>query len=174
MTSDNQNNQPLPEPLESPRRRTLLNRLWALLGLLACIELGWLTTSILKSRKARNRAADASRLIDGGLVEALGTGEVKAVPEGMFYLSHLDDGRFIALSRNCTHLGCALSWDDQEQKFICPCHGSTFDKTGVVLTPPAIRPLDFFPVRIEDGRILVDVSTPNRRETFDPTQTTAA
>ena len=174
MTSDDQHNQTASLPPESPRRRTLLNRLWAFLGLLACLELGWLTTSILKSRKARNRAADSRRFIDGGLVEALGPGQVKAVPEGMFYLSHLDNDRFIALSRNCTHLGCALSWDEQEQKFICPCHGSTFDKTGVVLTPPAIRPLDFYPVRIEDGRILVDVSEPNRRENFDQNQTTAA
>ncbi len=159
---------------ENPRRRTLLNRLWALLGLLACVELGWLTASILKSRRNRNPAAATSRFIDGGLAESLGPGEVKAVPEGMFYISRLDNDRFIALSRSCTHLGCALAWNGPEQKFICPCHGSTFDRTGVVLTPPAVRPLDFFTTRIEDGRILVDVSKPQRRENFEQSQTAAA
>ncbi len=173
MTTDEQHRQAPPDTPESPRRRTLFNRLWALLGLLACIQLGWLTTSILKSRKARNSAASARRFIDSGLVDSLGSGEVKAIPEGMFYLSRLENNRFIALSRNCTHLGCALSWNEQEQKFVCPCHGSTFDQTGVVMTAPAIRPLDFFEVRIEDGRILVDVSEPKRRETFDQSQTTA-
>jgi len=173
MTREKKHNQTIPGAPQNPPRRTLLNRLWALLGLLACIQLGWLTTSILKSRKARNSAASARRFIDGGLVQSLAPGEVKAVPEGMFYLSRLENDRFIALSRNCTHLGCALSWNDQEQKFVCPCHGSTFDQTGVVLTAPAIRPLDFFAVRIEDDRILVDVSEPKRRETFDRSQTTA-
>lgn len=173
MMRDEQYSQTSPDAPENPRRRTLFNRLWGLLGLLACLQLGWLTTSILRSRKARNSAASARRFIDGGLAESLGSGEVKAVPEGMFYLSRLDSNRFIALSRNCTHLGCALSWDKQEQKFVCPCHGSTFDRTGVVLTAPAIRPLDFFEVRIEDGRVLVDVSEPKRRETFDQSQTTA-
>lgn len=158
---------------EKPRRRTLLNRLWALLGLLAFVEIGWLTTSILKSRKARNSDGEGKRFIDGGRVESFSPGDVKAIPEGMFFLSRLEDNRFIALSRTCTHLGCALSWNDKEEKFICPCHGSTFDRTGVVLTPPAIRPLDFYPVRIENGRIRIDVSMPNRRESFDQTQTTA-
>ncbi len=160
--------------LEKPRRRTLLNRLWAFLGLLAFIELGWLTTAIFKSRKVSNTAGQSDVLVDGGLVESFRAGNVKAIPEGMFYLSRLEDNRFIALSRTCTHLGCALSWDDQEKKFICPCHGSTFDRTGAVLTPPAIRPLDFYPVRIEDGRIRIDISAPKRRESFDPNQTTAA
>lgn len=159
---------------EKPRRRTLLNRLWALLGLLACIELGWLTTSILKSRKDSNTARQSGSFVDGGLVESFRPGDVKPIPEGMFYLSRLEDNRFIALSRTCTHLGCALSWGEQEKRFICPCHGSTFDRTGVVLTPPAIRPLDFYPVRIENGRIRIDISAPQRRESFDPNQTTAA
>lgn len=152
----------------------MLNWLWTLLGLLACIELGWLSASILKARRIRNRAASANRFIDGGLAGSLGPGEVKAIPEGMFFISRLDNERFIALSRNCTHLGCALSWNEPEQKFICPCHGSSFDRTGIVLTPPAVRPLDFFHTRIEDGRILVDVSKPNRRENFEQSQTTAA
>ena len=163
-----------PDLPEKPRRRTLLNRLWALLGLLACIQLGWLTTAILKSRKASNKESQGESLVDGGLAESFSAGDVKAIPEGMFYLSRLEDDRFIALSRTCTHLGCALSWDNQEKKFICPCHGSTFDRTGVVLTPPAIRPLDFYPVRIEDGRIRIDISAPKRRDRFDPSQTTAA
>ncbi|MEJ2056835.1 MAG: Rieske (2Fe-2S) protein [Desulfofustis sp.] len=174
MTRDTTPEQRRSDLPENPRRRTLLNRFWALLGLLACIELGWLTTSILKSRRIRNRRTKTSRFIDGGLMGALDPGEVKAVPEGMFFISRLDNDRFIALSRTCTHLGCAVSWDEREQKFICPCHGSSFDRTGVVLTPPAVRPLDFFATRIEDGRILVDVSQPNRRENFDQSQTTAA
>lgn len=30
----------------------------------------------------------------------------------------------------CTHLGCVVPWNKAENKFICPCHGSQYDKTG--------------------------------------------
>lgn len=157
---------------EQPRRRTLLNRLWALIGLLAFIELGWLGSSILKSRKTRNTQLQGTKWIEAGRAEALISGDVKAVPEGMLFLARLEDGGFIALSRTCTHLGCAISWDKEQQKFVCPCHGSTFDRAGSVLSSPAIRPLDFYQVRIENGHIRIDVSKAHRRESFDPSQTT--
>lgn len=162
----------VPDSVGQTSRRTMLNRLWALLGLLAVVEMGWLTGLIFKARKKRTSAQITGRLIDGGRVESLSPGEVKALPEGMLFLACLDDNRFIALSRTCTHLGCALSWDVHEQKFICPCHGSTFDRRGVVLTSPAIRPLDFYPVRIENGLLRIDVSLPRRRDSFDLSQTT--
>ena len=39
---------------------------------------------------------------------------------------------------------------------MCPCHASSFDITGDVLSPPAPRPLDIFPVRIENDIVKVD------------------
>lgn len=157
---------------EKPQRRTLIGRLWALLGLLACIEIGWLSGAILKSRKAGAGRKRGSRFIDGGRVETLKPGDVKAIPEGMLYLSRLEDGSFIALSKTCTHLGCTVPWDQEQQKFVCPCHGSTFARNGTVLTAPAIRPLDYYPVRIENGLIRIDAANPMKRDGFEPNQAT--
>ena len=160
---------------EAPRqsnRRVLLNRIWAVIAALAFIELGWLGTSLLKSRKIRNTQLKGTRYIEAGRVESFTPGQVKAVPEAMLFLACLEDNRFIALSRTCTHLGCALSWNEDQQKFVCPCHGSTFDRAGVVLTAPAIRPLDYYPVRIEDGIIRIELNNLQRRESFDALQTT--
>jgi cytochrome b6-f complex iron-sulfur subunit len=140
--------------------------------LLACIEIGWLTGSILKSRKAKTAQQNGSRFIDGGRVDSFKPGDVKAIPEAMLYLSRLKDGSFMAISKTCTHLGCTVPWDHERQQFVCPCHGSTFDRTGSVLTAPAIRPLDYYPVRIENGMIRIDVANPKKREAFDPSQTT--
>ena len=153
-------------------RRTLLNRIWAVIAALAFIELGWFGSSLLKSRKARNAQLNGVRYIEAGRVENFKAGQVKAVPEAMLFLACLEDNRFIALSRTCTHLGCAISWDGDEQKFICPCPGSSFDRCGVVLTAPALRPLDYYPVRIENGHIRIEVSNLQRRESFDDSQTT--
>lgn len=155
---------------EKPRRRALLNRLWALFGILALVELTWFTGSIIKSRRTKTVAREENKFIDAGLVDSLMPGDVKAIPEGLLHLVRLQDGSFLALSRACTHLGCAVPWDEKEKKFICPCHGSMFDLTGTVLSPPAIRPLDYFPVRIENGLIRIDTTAPLRRDAFEPSQ----
>jgi menaquinol-cytochrome c reductase iron-sulfur subunit len=55
----------------------------------------------------------------------------------------------------CTHLGCGFRWDGAEKKFKCPCHGSMFDTEGKVVGGPAPRPLDRLPVKIENGRLMV-------------------
>lgn len=41
----------------------------------------------------------------------------------------------------CTHLGCALVWNKEEQCYECPCHGSKYDKDGNPLETPAIEHL---------------------------------
>ncbi len=41
------------------------------------------------------------------------------------------------LNAVCTHLGCVVPWNSGENKFMCPCHGSQYDKTGKVVRGPA-------------------------------------
>ena len=156
-------------------RRKLFSWLWRAVALLACIEVGWLTGSIFRSREKRaGGISSGPSFVNAGMVGELRPGEVKAVPQGSFYLVCRQDGSLMALSRTCTHLGCSIPWVEEKQQFICPCHGSTFDREGVVLTAPAIRPLDYYRIKIENGLIRVDVSHPLRRDSFDVSQTARA
>ncbi|MER5307526.1 FAD-dependent oxidoreductase [Streptomyces sp. NPDC002773] len=44
--------------------------------------------------------------------------------------------------RRCTHMGCELGFNEAEQTWECPCHGSRFAADGRVLQGPATRPLE--------------------------------
>jgi len=42
---------------------------------------------------------------------------------------------------SCTHLGCVLAWNESEESWDCPCHGSRYDARGKVLHGPAVTDL---------------------------------
>lgn len=157
---------------EKTSRRSFLNRVWTVLAALAGLQLAWIGGSIFTSRRQQQQAGLQDRIIVAGRIEDFRPKTVTAVPQGQFYLACLEDGSFLAMSRTCTHLGCSVPWDEEQEKFICPCHGSTFSLTGEVLTAPAPRPLDTFPVRIEDRVIKVNIAQPLKRERFEQSQVT--
>lgn len=97
-------------------------------------------------------------------LSALTPGNVYNIPEGNFFIVRLDDGGLLALYEICTHLGCNVPWDEQNQQFECPCHGSVFSREGAVISEPAPRPLDRFPITIENNVVRVDTASRVRRD----------
>ena len=152
------------QPVE-PTRRGFLGRLWVLLGGVALIEAVWIVADFLKPRRRRPDPEDSSAVFVAGPIERFQPGTVTAVPEGRFDLARLDDGGFLARTRECTHRGCTVPWLADEGRFVCPGHASAFDIRGDVLSPPAPRPLDVFAVRIENDVVKVELGQPIRRQT---------
>jgi len=113
-------------------------------------------------------------VVKAGTLEEFPPGSITLVQEGRFFLSRLDDGSFLALWQRCTHLGCSVPFEEDEDQFHCPCHGSLFDKLGMVQGGPAPRPMDYFPVIIEAGEVFVNTEEAFERKDFDPSQTTKA
>jgi len=155
-----------------PSRRSFLNKLWIGLGLVALAEIVAVVFAFLRSNKSKPREANADAIITAGVVNTFEVNSVTAFVRGRFYLARLEDGGFLALSRKCTHLGCTVPWDEKEMKFACPCHGSAFDITGKVINSPAPRPLDIYPVFIENNVVKVDTSKPLKRSEFRTEQVT--
>ena len=151
-------------------RRSFLARAMRVLGGLALLQAGWITVSTLVSRQRPGPDDLTSGMRVAGPVDRFKPGSVTAFADGEFYLVRLDDGGFLAMHRKCTHLGCSVPWIADEQRFACPCHASAFDIHGDVLNAPAPRPLDLFPVAIEDGIVSVDTGRPMRRTEFELTQ----
>jgi menaquinol-cytochrome c reductase iron-sulfur subunit len=73
--------------------------------------------------------------------------------KGTAWVVKTADGKVLAFSPICTHLGCAYHWDAGKSEFLCPCHGSEFSIDGKVLSGPAPRPLDRFETKIENARL---------------------
>ncbi|NJL00001.1 MAG: cytochrome b6-f complex iron-sulfur subunit [Spirulinaceae cyanobacterium SM2_1_0] len=59
------------------------------------------------------------------------------------YVIVTDGGEIASYGLNaiCTHLGCVVPWNNAENKFMCPCHGSQYDAQGKVVRGPAPRSL---------------------------------
>jgi Rieske Fe-S protein len=73
-------------------------------------------------------------------------GILKILPDGFttpVYVVVVEGG-FVALSAVCQHLGCIV--DAHGDRFVCPCHGSTYGRDGRVLRGPTMRPLMTYPV----------------------------
>lgn len=108
-----------------------------------------------------------SRSLEGEFGGVITAGEVNNFPPNSvtefskdgFYLVRYEDGSFRALYRRCPHLGCTVDWVPEEERFYCPCHGSSFDKTGNFDSPPVPRALDSFSVDIQDTLVMVDTSS---------------
>lgn len=144
---------------ESPKkinRREFLNLAWlASLGFLT-INLAGVTYLFSMPRFKEGEFGgvfNAGRVSD---LPAAGSAP-QNFPKLKLWLSNTAEG-VLAVYKVCTHLGCLYNWADQENKFICPCHGSQFEADGSYIRGPAPRSLDRFVVRIvsQDGTVLAE------------------
>lgn len=62
-----------------------------------------------------------------------------------------DNVGVLAIYKVCTHLGCIYAWNNDTNRFECPCHGSKYRLDGRRIQDPAPRNLDRFPVVAVDA-----------------------
>lgn len=62
---------------------------------------------------------------------------------------------YVAFSKVCTHLGCLVEYNRDQNKFVCPCHAGTFSIEGNVLSGPPPRSLDKLPLSVEGENIII-------------------
>ncbi|HET7871055.1 MAG TPA: Rieske (2Fe-2S) protein [Terriglobales bacterium] len=138
-----------PEPVS--RRDVLgLMSLWAaasamLFGLCGMLRLP--KAAVLSSPSKRFRLT---------LPQTLAAGEA-FTPAGRNVAVFRDQEGVFAISRVCTHLGCIVK--PTGEGFECPCHGSRYDRDGLVTKGPAPRPLQWLEVKEQGGVLYVDEGT---------------
>jgi cytochrome b6-f complex iron-sulfur subunit len=71
-------------------------------------------------------------------------------------LIHHEDGRWIALSAVCTHLGCTVQYEPPADRIHCACHGGVYNAyTGANVSGPPPKPLKLFKVAVDDAGVEV-------------------
>ena len=56
------------------------------------------------------------------------------------------ENKIYAVKPVCSHLGCELSWNNLENTWDCPCHGSRFTFKGESLYDSSIKNLEIYEI----------------------------
>ncbi|MDL5051011.1 ubiquinol-cytochrome c reductase iron-sulfur subunit [Oscillatoria amoena NRMC-F 0135] len=142
----------------------------------ATVGLGALITAALGLPALTYLFKKPRTISPGGFVDAIDLAQLKPkTPEEVTYQRIRKDGwklitekstawvvklseeEIVAYSPSCTHLGCAYHWENTKKEFVCPCHTTSFALDGRVLGGPAPRPLDRYPVKIQNNRVLIGI-----------------
>ena len=74
-------------------------------------------------------------------------------------LIHHEDGRWIAMTAVCTHLGCTVQYEPEADRIHCACHGGVYNPyTGANVSGPPPKPLKLFKVAVNDTGVNVSLA----------------
>lgn len=70
-----------------------------------------------------------------------------------------DEAGVMAILATCSHLGCEVRYHPEQDKWICPCHGSEYDGEGKVVGGPAGKALPRVAVELkQDGSLIINTA----------------
>ena len=142
------------------KRREFIN--WAGLGLIA----SYLPVALVACSKSESVADSNDSSNTANAEEALTIGTMSQLQEAGFLLDEKakvlviknSQEELMAVNPTCTHQGCIVDWNAEENQFICPCHNAKFAPDGKVTGTPAQSDLSTYQVQEDNGDILVSLS----------------
>ena len=70
-------------------------------------------------------------------------------------LLEAEQGRLVAFSASCTHLGCTVQFESKSKRIWCACHNGWYDLEGKNVEGPPPRPLTEYKVQVVGDEIFV-------------------
>jgi len=104
------------------------------------------------------RFANSSVAVDVGGTALSNVGGAVLVESiaGVFLLSRTGDQSFTAIDAVCTHEGCTVNGSDASN-YVCPCHGSRYDRNGRVVNGPAKASLRQYSTSFASGVVTISL-----------------
>lgn len=62
---------------------------------------------------------------------------------------------FVVLSDACTHLSCKVTWQGEQDSYVCPCHDGFFDMWGFVISGPPPKPLYRYENQVDNDQLMI-------------------
>jgi cytochrome b6-f complex iron-sulfur subunit len=75
---------------------------------------------------------------------------------GVFLIARTSASTFSAIDAVCTHEGCTITGADGAT-YVCPCHGSQYNRSGQVLAGPAKASLRQYANTFTDGVVTIAI-----------------
>lgn len=154
--------------LEAPSRRSFLGALFAVGGaavsLILAIPLVRFSTFPLRKVAAEGDWSDVGPVGDFASITAPVAKTISIEHRDAWqttsnqtavYVLPSKDGQFRILSPVCPHLGCSVRWENEQSKFICPCHSGSFTADGERIAGPPPRSMDSLDAKVVDGVLKV-------------------
>ncbi len=151
-------------------RRKIIGYGWIAATAIAVGELMGGTLAFLWPKVKGKRTKN---IFPAGRVDDFPVGKIRPFRKEKVFINRTDKG-FLAMSSICTHLRCVVRWTEPKNIFECPCHGAKFNAVGEVLEGPPPRPMDIYPIKIVEDKIVVDTSKTIQRKKFHRSQLVSA
>lgn len=73
---------------------------------------------------------------------------------GVFLVARTSANTFSVIDAVCTHEGCTITGADGAT-YVCPCHGSRYNRSGQVMAGPAVASLRQYASTFADGVVTI-------------------
>jgi Rieske Fe-S protein len=78
------------------------------------------------------------------------------------FVTRISATEFVSTSGTCTHSGCGVNpFDASSRRFVCPCHGSTFDAAGKRLSGVARSDMSSYPTTFNAATETIEINHPS-------------
>lgn len=92
--------------------------------------------------------------VAGSALSSVGGAVLVESIAGVFLLARTAEASFTAVDAVCSHQSCTVT-GIADTTYVCPCHGSRYDRNGRVLAGPATASLRQFPTSFASGVVTI-------------------
>ena len=140
-------------------RRAFLRDAASLLG---CVASLGLTPALIRDFEVARRSA--LRVLGDEATYPLPPSDGATIDRDHAVILVRHQERIYAFALWCPHQHTALRWQDEERRFQCPKHKSTFQPDGAFVSGRATRAMDRHPVRRDGETVVVDLAVTLRED----------